>query len=75
MAKMKDAFYHSIMFEADILEQKHEDGTVDVELADEMLEVIHRLEYELALYHAGCEKKEVDKMMKKTYKTMKERIA
>lgn len=73
MSKLKDAFYHTIMFQADILEQKHDDNTIDVELAEEMLNVIDRLEYELALYHAGCEKKEVERLMKKTYKPMHER--
>ena len=74
MSKLKNAFYHSICFRADIDEQMHEDRTIDVELAEEMLTVIDKLEYELALYHAGCPKEEVDSLMKKTYKSVSERI-
>ena len=73
MSKLKNAFYHSICFRADIDEQMHEDRTIDVELAEDMLSVIDQLEYELALYHSGIEKAEVDKLMKKTYKPMHER--
>ena len=74
MSKLKNAFFHTIMYQAEI-EEATDGETVPLDLAREMLDTIDRLEYELALYHAGCEKDEVDRMMKKTYRPFDKRIA
>ena len=72
MSKIKDAFFNTILYQSEI-EEDTDGDSVSLELAYDMLNVIDRLEYELALYRSGVEKAEVDKLMKKTYKPMRER--
>lgn len=72
MSKIKNAFFNTILYQNEI-EEDTDGDTVSLELAYDMLNVIDRLEYELALYHAGCSKTEIDKLMKSTYKPMRER--
>ena len=72
MSKIKNAFFNTILYQNEI-EEDTDGETVSLTLAYDMLNVIDRLEYELALYHSGLEKGEVDKLIKKTYKPMQER--
>ena len=73
MSKIKNAFFNTILYQSEI-EENTDGDSVSLELAYEMLDAIDRLEYELALYHSGIEKAEVDRLMKKTYKPMRERF-
>lgn len=73
MSKIKSSFFHTIMYQAEI-EETTDGETVSLGLAREMLDTIDRLEYELALYHAGFDKDEVDRLMKKMYKPFNKRI-
>lgn len=72
MSKIKSAFFNTILYQSEI-EENTDGETISLALAYDMLNIIDRLEYELALYHSGIEKAEVDKLMKKTYKPMHER--
>lgn len=73
MSKIKNAFFNTILYQSEI-EETTDGESVSLDLAYDMLNVIDRLEYELALYHAGCPKDEVDSLMKKCYKPVAERI-
>ena len=72
MSKIKDAFFNTILYQSEIEEDTDRDS-VSLELAYDMLNIIEKLEYELALYHNGLDKEAVDKVMKTTYKPMCER--
>lgn len=72
MSKIKNAFFNTILYQSEI-EENTDGENVSLALAYDMLNIIDQLEYELALYHSGLEKGEVDKLMKKTYKPMHER--
>ena len=74
MSKIKSAFYYTILYQTEI-EETEEGGAIDVSLAREMLNTIDQLEYELALFHSGCDKEEVKELMRKTYKPMDERYS
>ena len=63
MSKIKNAFFNTILYQGEI-EENTDGETVSLELAYDMLDAIYRLECELALYHSGIEKAEVDKLMK-----------
>lgn len=66
MSMIKDAMYYTILFQ-DQIEDLREDGELvgdSLELTYEMAKAIKDLEYELALYKAGCTKEDVDKLMK-----------
>lgn len=73
MSKIKNAFFNTIVYRTDI--EKMTDGeSIPLDLANDMLNTIYQLEYELALYHKGCSKAETDSLMAKTYKSIYERI-
>lgn len=66
MSRIKNAMYYTILFQEQI-EDLRADGELvgdSLTLTYEMAKAIKDLEYELALYKAGCTKEDVDKMMK-----------
>lgn len=74
MSRIKNAFHNTIMYQGEI-EETTDGESVTLDLAYEMLNVIDQLEYELALYHIGCQKEEVNQLMKKTYKPLNARCS
>ena len=67
MSLIKEAFYNTLASRGSVDEEIEEYGHITNELADKMVAVIDKLEYELALYHAGCNTEQVQKIMSTTY--------
>ena len=67
MSAVKEVFYYSLAYQERVQDEVEEQGWISRELARSMIETIHELEYELALYHAGCDSKQVQKIMDTTY--------
>ncbi len=68
MSAVKETFYYSLAYQECIRDEIEEYGQVSKELANSMIQTINKMEYELALYHAGCDSKQVQKIMGTTYK-------
>ena len=64
MGRVKEAMYHTILFQQEI-EETEIDECIPLSVAREMLQVISNLEYELALYHVGCSKEEVNDILRR----------
>lgn len=67
MGKVKSAF-HNTLRHLEAIRNNVDHGEVGLELALDMLSTINEMEYELAFYHSGFNKIEVDDLMQKTYK-------
>ena len=70
MSKIKEAFYNTLTFQDEIYATADNYGTISADLGTSMVRVINQLEFELALYHAGCHKEEVDRLMETVYQPL-----